>query len=114
MVEKSRQFDRRYFIIRTDKVNYFSISRRRECTFFYLMTDCSLSLRRVQSTFKRNTEERELGIFLVHLARDPVTKVNPSSKNFLFDENLALYTYCFIFRYFVIFSATGSFTITHE
>lgn len=61
MVEKSRQFDRRCFMIRTGKVNYFFISGRRECAFFYLMTDCSLSLRRVKSTFKRNTEEKGAG-----------------------------------------------------
>lgn len=34
MVEKSRQFDRRCFMIRTGKVNYFFISGRRECAFF--------------------------------------------------------------------------------
>lgn len=59
MVEKSRQFDRRYFIIRTGEVNYSQFCNfQKKKMFFFLMTDCSLSLRCVKSTFKRNTEER--------------------------------------------------------
>lgn len=61
MVEKSRQFDRRYFIIRTGKVNYsqfFNFQKKKMYLFFFNDRLLFLSLRCVKRTFKRNTEER--------------------------------------------------------
>jgi hypothetical protein len=57
----THEFGKRYFIIRTGKVNYsqfFNFQKKRMYFFFFLMTDFSLSSLSVKSTFKRNTEER--------------------------------------------------------
>jgi hypothetical protein len=115
----THEFGKRYFIIRTGKVNYsqfFNFQKKRMYFIFFLMTDCSLSSLCVKSTFKRNTEER--GTWYISSALSERCCDKSMERNSVLVNRVRIFSFIKILHYirtiFLIFSATGSFTISDE